>query len=397
MKVVFIYTGEPGINDIIDDIAKGLGKPFKIKEDNFEVYSNNIHILVRLKPGSKTTLTGLDAFKVAYKDLPELLIDKFSTYVNGLLPCFAMSSLAAMRDSTARVLKVYNSDLDAEFLGHQLALSDPNDARSYLANSFASAISELIMDTPETDIDNWVEEWIDCRFASGASKVDIGGCITPTAATIKDFFSKRNTSDPLTQKLNEAFNTKTNAGQDAIKKKLSMLFHKEGEDVERAKYNFASLAHHKNLFSNRVTAPILTQGTIIKNVDEYYLCIQQRCDTVRLKLTGLDYFFVPLSKNKEKNPLAALALAPNDIRYVNRSSTSAKMIHFSPEKADRPVEAKLEEGKYIFRNDDGEYEWVNELKELIAQRIVVELASHFVRVGVNEAEWLRLAIKEKDN
>lgn len=73
------------------------------------------------------------------------------------------------------------------------------------------------------------------------------------------------------------------------------------------------------------------------------------------------------------------------------------MIHFSPEKEKSPVEAKMVDGKYIFKNAEGEYEWVNELKELIAQRIVTEIASHYARVGVDEAEWLRLEAKDKDN
>lgn len=399
LKVVFIYTGEPDINGIIDDIAKALGEPFKKKEDNFEVYSDNIHILVRLKPDAKTTLTGFDAFKVEYKDLPQVLINQFSKYVNGLMPCFAMNSLAAIRDSSARVLKVYNGELDAELLGHQLALSNPDDAKSYLANSFGSAVSELIMNTPEINTDNWIEEWVDSRFPLQAKKVDIGGVsVTPTTESIKSFFSNRNASGTLTDRLNAAFSIKSKSSQqDTIKKKLSILFHKEGEDIERAKYNFAALAHHKNLFSNYSSTPKLTQGTIIKNRDEYYLCIQQRCDTARVNLSGLDFIFVPLSKNKEKHSLAAIAIAPNDLRYVNRSSTNSKMIHFSPEKEKSPVEAKMVDGKYIFKNADGEYEWVNELKELIAQRIVTEIASHYARVGVDEAEWLRLEAKDKDN
>lgn len=396
LKIVFIYTGEPDINGIIDDIAKALGEPFKKKEDNFEVYSDNIHILVRLKPDAKTTLTGFDAFKVEYKDLPQVLINQFSKYVNGLMPCFAMNSLAAIRDSSARVLKVYNGELDAELLGHQLALSNPDDAKSYLANSFGSAVSELIMNTPEINTDNWIEEWVDSRFTSGTNKVDIGGVsVTPTADSIKDFFSKRSAPDSLVKKLNDAFHAKSKAGQDAVKKKLSMLFHKEGEDVERAKYNFAALAHHKNVFSGHLSAPILTQGTIIKRIDDYYLCIQQRCDTARLELTGLDFIFIPLCKKKENRPLAVVAIAPNDLRFVNRSSTNSKMIHFSPEKEKSPVEAKMVDGKYIFKNADGEYEWVNELKELIAQRIVTEIASHYARVGVDEAEWLRLEAQDK--
>ncbi len=70
-------------------------------------------------------------------------------------------------------------------------------------------------------------------------------------------------------------------------------------------------------------------------------------------------------------------------------------IHFSPKQNGHPVIADYKDNKFVFTNEKGEYEWVNELKDIVAQRIVTDFAGYFARVGVDEAEWLR--IEGQDN
>lgn len=395
LKVVFIYTGETGIEGIVDDIAECFGERFQIIKDSCEVYSENIHILVRLKPESKVSHTDYSKFIVAYEDLPNELVSTFAKYVDGLMTCFAMSSLVAMRDSTAKVLQVYNSELDAELLGHQLALNNPDDAKLYLANSFSTAICELIMDNPEINTDNWVDYWIDSRFSSDEKIVKfVGSNLKVTSSKLKTFFSNRH-KDKLKQRINTSFSSNYTANEDKLKIELSKLFHKEGDDIQLSKYRFAALAHHKSIFSNHKTAPSLTQGTIIKDQEgRYYLCIQQRCDTARIKMHGLDFLFLPLHKKKQTPSMGAILLGTNEYYYIHKSSKEVVFIHFSPKQDDRPVIAEHKGSKFLFSNEKGEYEWVNELKDMISQRVVADFASHFARVGVDEAEWLRLEGQE---
>lgn len=393
LKVVFVYTGEPGINVVMDNISEAIGKEFRKNEADFEIFSDNIHVLIRIKPNSKVEHTGYEHFQVAYSDLPQVLIKTFSNYVSGLMPCFAMSSLTALRACTARILRIYNSELDAELLGHQLALDNPNDAKSYLANSFGSAVSELIMDNKSTDTDQWVEGWIDSCFSpEGQSISFVGTHINRSAISLKDFFFKRMTPTSLKERINTSFSSSLSARSDTLKQSLSVLFHKEGEDVLRAKFNFAALSHHKNVFANHSSAPILTLGTIIKDKEgNCFLCIQQRCDTLRLPIKGMDFVFLPLVTEKsEMKVFEAVAIGPGDIRYIVQSSSSALLINFSPDKEHGPVVARTVGGKYIFKSSQNEFEWVNELKDIVAQRVVTAYVSHFARVGVDVAEWLRI-------
>jgi len=391
LRVVFIYTGETAIEGIVEEVLSKLGAGFKKNGENCEVYSDNIHILVRLKPDSKVKYTDYSRFKVSYGDLPRILVSTFANYVKGLVPCFAMSSLTAMRESAARVLNIYNSELDAELLGHQMALSNPDDAKSYLTSSFSSAISELVMDNPNINTDNWVDSWIDSRFASEEKIISfMGSNLSVSSDKLKDFFSKRRTI-PLKKNINSSFSSNYNASEDKLKKDLSILFHVDGEDVPLSRFEFAALAHHKHLLSSCNYAPSLTQGTVIKdNKGNFFLCIQQRCDTARVKISGMNYTFIPLNKNKLAPSMGAIALGPNEYYYIRRSSKEIVLMHFTPLQDDRPVKAVFKDGKYVFTNTEGDYEWINELKDMISQRIVSDFASHLARVGVDEAEWLRI-------
>jgi len=63
---------------------------------------------------------------------------------------------------------------------------------------------------------------------------------------------------------------------------------------------------------------------------------------------------------------------------------------------DGVVEPKKRNNKYIFeqvynKRSDEKFEWVLDLKDLHAQRIVADYASNLSRIGLDESEWLRKA------
>lgn len=163
-------------------------------------------------------------------------------------------------------------------------------------------------------------------------------------------------------------------------------------DVEKAKFKFSALSHSKNLFSTIAFVPHLTLGSIIYRLDSerLFLCIQQRCDTARVPESGQRFVFLPLYKEKQSNMFGALSIAPGEVLYLKKSSSNAVSFWFKPEEDQKPVRAIWEDGKYIFKSSDGVFEWKGELKEIIAQRIVTAFSSHFARIGVDEAEWLRI-------
>lgn len=399
LKVIFVYTGEPGLNGIVSIIAESLGREFKVDEDKFDVSSGNIHILVRLKPDSKVDHLGYNAFKVSYQDLPGVVIDTFSEYVNGLMPCFAMKSLTEIRNSTAKILQVYSSELDAELLGHQMSLPDPNDVRNYLANSFGTAITELILGSKDINTDLWVKDWVDSSIGTDRHLTIAGQRIVASADSIKSYFDNRYDFDNARKRFNSSFSVDCSAKREKeLISSLSQVFKDDNVDAKKAMFMFAALSHNKNLFSTSSSVPILTLGSIISKLDtgDYYLCIQQRCDTARVPIGGQRFVFLPLYKDKQSNQFGALSIEPGKVLYLRKSSTNAISFLFKPEDDHKPVRAIVEDGKYHFISPDGVFEWKNELKEIIAQRIVSAFTSHFARIGVDEAEWLRIEGSSSD-
>lgn len=394
LKVVFIYTGEPEINNILSEIADSLGDSFCKIEENYEVSSNNVHVIVRLKPDSKVTLAGFDSFKVSYERLPNVVIDSFAKYVRGLMPCFAMKTLSTIRDSAAKVLRVYNKELDPELLGHQMALHDPNDVKSYLANSFGTAISELIMSANEINTDLWAKDWIESRYLSDRTINLVEQKINATASSVSSFFDKRFENGNARERVNSVFSVNcSNNKEKKLISKLSSIFHLEGDDVNKARFEFAALSQNKNLFAPSSVIPQLTLGTIVyrRCQDEYYLCIQQRCDASRVPKEGMRFLFLPLYKNQPHNMFGAISIEPSTILYLKESSSNFLSFMFVPEAELQPIKAQRgENSELIFKSGDDVFEWKGELKDILAQRIVTAFSSHFARVAVDEAEWLRV-------
>ena len=79
-----------------------------------------------------------------------------------------------------------------------------------------------------------------------------------------------------------------------------------------------------------------------------------------------------------------------------KSSYDIKTIKFRADKVKRCVCSKRirrdeMKDKYVFTSiHNEEYDWVMELKDLHAQRILNSYSANLARVGLDESEWLRL-------
>ena len=400
LRVVFIYTGETDIDEVADRIIVTLNDSKFKRNNSYEIHSDNIHIIIRLKEQVKTEYTGNSKYVVKYSELPKVVISSFSDYVRGLMPCFAMKSLTAIRDRAACILKTYNANLDPEYLGHQMALSDPNDSKLFIANSFGAGLSELIMDDSSIDIDSWVEAWIEDNFREERTTTFMTKSFAISDVSLKKFFNGRHSSTSLFKRIIQGFGVSFNNMEKANTEirndgivNLSSLFCPGGTVENDSRHQFAALSHNKNVFSSRKKSHPLTLGTILKEdaSDNYFLCIQQRCDTARVQDSGMDFMFLPMLSDC-KQPISAISIGPAQVLYISKSSKNACQIHFRPGKPNGMVMSREVDGKELFSSEkkNKEYIWVGEIKEMFAQRIVASYVSQFSRVGIDETEWLRI-------
>ena len=388
LKLIIVYTGETNLFDITDSIYQKIGQTDSCKEDCV-IRSLNSRILVRAKSqNSETQFKYNKELKdkiVSYESLPTLIVEEFADMTNGLLSNFALSSISAIRNNTSRMLSVFSPQLDPAYLGHKILLENTSEAKGLLIKIFGEAISELL-ETTNIDTKDWIDNWIENRIKDKSININ-GVSIDKSRELLKTMLSSEQSR--LKDKYKEASKKDMSIGEE---KKLEShtieLFAYDGIDVNKSNVEFAILTH-KNIFHPAIEAPILTLGTVIKSVDRYYVCIQQRCDSVRIK-EERRFLFLPLEERGEY----PLIVNNGSKLFTNKSSFAIKTMKFKPKEGATIIQASKKEDKYVFYSSYGEtYEWVVDLKEMQAQRIVNNYCAQLSRVGLNESEWLRLQAK----
>ena len=195
-------------------------------------------------------------------------------------------------------------------------------------------------------------------------------------------------------------NSKQKKLKSNVHKTLTQTFCNDEDDFQESDYKFAVLTSIKNLYSGS-QSPILTLGTILKKLpidhsddsDRFWLCIQPRCDCVRIE-ENRNFFFLPLDKVEEDDKFD-LVVKLDDGDYeklkINQKIYDSNHFQFSSNCADdQVVRAEREGSDYIFEaTDESRFKWISELKNQHAQRIVNNFAANISRVGLDESEWLR--------
>ena len=89
----------------------------------------------------------------AVDDLPEFAISEFSDQAREMMPAFALTGIAALREATHHLLATFRSRLDPAFVGHRMLLPEPEGLprvcaeRPHAANTrsiVSSALARLL-------------------------------------------------------------------------------------------------------------------------------------------------------------------------------------------------------------------------------------------------------------
>jgi hypothetical protein len=408
LKLIVVYTGEDILEDITQSIYDELQNPrFVLNQPNCEVHSDNIKILVRAKSNGN----GNDARfnqrshlldkELSYEKLPAFILSEFTLMTSGLLSNFALLSLSTIRDNSHKILGLFSKELDAAYMGHKAILPIQNDSEDLLLKLFGDTVSDLLhyASISQKVQSELIDIWIESNVMDEQFTVK-GKNFQRTKALLKKLIHSG--KEDIKDRFEEAFN-KSTLSKEVMKEyresRSTELFLNLAHQNKKDEVNsgFAKLTHHKSLFLPQNTAPKLTQGTIIRssaNQDNYYVCIQQRCDSVRLrKDEERKFLFLPLTK--AENDKFHIITPTGDKLKLDKKSYSIKTIKFKCNCDEGEVKGiPLESGKYTFKEiyEEGEtFEWVLDLKDLHSQRIVTNYVSLLSRIGLDESEWLRMA------
>lgn len=404
LKLIVIYTGEIGLYDITDEIYNDLNKEGikNLQKNDCAVVTNNIKILVIAKPSGES---GESKFKhnpklnkkvVTYEDLPDFILTEFTKMTSGLLSNFVLKSLTTLRNNTFRLIKLYDKDLDVSFLSHRLLLPDQENSKEQLIEVLSHSIRALLNynQVGESVSTDQIIQWIDQSEFSDSVSVAEKEIILDNNF-LKSLFSLGIEKTLKVHWENKGYGQMTQKIPSKFQKKLhskgSTYLMKEN-DSNSEDCRFSILTHHKSNLKQPNNIPKLSLGTIIKQNDteDYFLCIQAKCDSVRIT-DERKFLFLPLTSSLNRKFQIVVEDGDTYIKLeIPKEAYKLRTIKFVPTKHNDKILGQLDDSSYYFTSTyEEKFLWICDLKDAHAQRVANAYSAQLSRVGLDESEWLR--------
>lgn len=429
LKLILIYTGETNLPVIADAVFEDLRALSLegLKKDDCSIFTENIRILVVAKPASDKA-AGDPKFKyspdlndkvIPYSELPDFILTKFTEMTAGLLTNFVLQSLSVIRNNTFRLIKLYKKELDPSFLSHRLLLPNGDDSKEHLIEILSNSIQAMLNynETGEVVSKEQIFEWLDSIDLNQTIPINGGKELEVNADFIKDWAMTDFVSACKKQWVAKNYSKENNTPDKAFKGK-EKEFQKIaseyfiGREATKIDSEFSILTHHKSNLKQPSSSPKLTLGTLVRQLPKeneasgeeekneqkgrYFLCIQARCDSVRLENLR-KFLFLPLQKVEVNKKFHFVAEDEEEYARLSivKDAFELRTIKFEPNSKNQIVEAEVmeaeeQEKKYYFKSNHGErFIWLADLKDAHAQREANNFAAKISRVGLDESEWLR--------
>lgn len=419
LKIIIIYTGD---YTLLEDISTSIysdvfssSSEYTLNLKDCSIQSSHVKVIVRAKEvkiAAASNREKYENFMINYESLPSFILDEFTHMTSGLLSNFALMSLTTLRKNSSKILGLFSKEMDSAYLSHKALLPSQEDAEDLLIDLFGDTIADLLLyNKINEEIRGLIQGWIDLIikiehknevFKKKGKADNITVNYIRNHALLVDLVSSKNKD--VGKRYIDAFSknaglskTKAEEYYDYISNNniTTQLFLNNSEmgSQQGIDQRFSILTHHKSLFIPSNTIHKLTLGTVVKSTvvsDKYYICIQQRCDSVRIQQnTDRKFLFIPLKISDGKFDI----ITPEGVRLkkVNDSFSIRTIKFVCTNDYGVIVAEKDDKGKPVFtqKYTDEQFEWILDLKDLHAQRIIIDYTTKLSRVGLDESEWHR--------
>lgn len=401
LKLIFIYTGEPVLHEIFARLKTEL-REFK-QLDDFTLSYDGIRISIWAKESLLSSFMHMEENKKRIRSYSGLIDEIPIEYTasSGLLKNTCLKAITLLRNNTYKLLARFSPNLDPAFIAHRAMLLRPEEAGELLKETICGEVNSILSDK---NITNCISNQIICDWLKSKS-------FMPNEIKITD--SKRINIDTAKRELWQTSgyvdflsSVKDQSGRDILPKEIEEFgrlrikkyacetFKPQDTPTNYSNEDFSILTHHKRNYHSIVPTPILSLGVVVKNEERYLLCIQQKCDSVRIpKRTFRKFLFLPMTLSC-KNIDVILKIEPDNYVCLSvgyKECHNLEIVEFAPNGDSGVVAAQTTaKGLHFFTGKlDTQYQWILELKEPHAQRIANNFAAQLARVGLDESEWLR--------
>ena len=405
LRLIAIYTGEPNLRTIYERVRDAVGEFYEGEElreaEVLRMSRGPLHVVVLAKPGVVTAAAPeFGNQEVAEGDLAERLANEFAEMTGGLIRNVAIAGIAGIRDNAHRILAKFEPSLDPAYLGHRLLLHHPPEAADHIEGALSSEIASVLGDhRPGRWADgDAIESWLAHRDSEGLRLSEPlgsprgGSAVSGWRSLLDRGFEAPDMPDP-------GFATKG-----SLRRQATEPFTEDPDTARRSNLRFAALLTLKTHYPGR--PPRLSIGSVLHtregDQDGYFLCLQPKCDSVRLRdSSGFPFIpLVPLTEAGDVNGGMSLRLVVEGTadqwdHFGIEAKPSELTVRFFRPGNDPPGEVVAQEeseGRFFFEDtDERQYRWIAQMKDEHALGVAGEVAAALARPGPNDAEWLRRA------
>lgn len=397
LRLIAVYTIDQDVERIPEKIKVFLEKCgvkdiLLTEEAPFTIQIGSIRIVVLSKPGTDIPKEALGQ-QVSFEGLADRLTTEFTDMTTGLISNVVLNSLAEIRINYHKIITNFAVDLDAPYLTHRTLLPNPKDAEEHLVALIAAELSAILEEKDVKTGANMeaIKYWLEYK-KPGDSKFTFSAGGSVHEWTKEKVIQLLETGISNIDRHDYA-GLSDNGFKHPHTIRLSKMFHCDDPSSSNLDERFAELFALRSFYGR--PNPRLTLGTIIKTTDDgnqHYVCIQPRCDCIRIR-EATNFLFLPLTiQTGGKKFDIILRDNGSYIRLsTGKKGYNIKIIEFPPNSEGYEVIIASEEsGNYYFEDaKGGKYKWIGELRGEQAMRLSNEFAAELSRVGLNESEWLR--------
>jgi hypothetical protein len=411
LRLIAIYTAENIPGDILDQLyeyIKDLECPDAITKDSqtYTIQNRFLKIVVLLKKSAGEHIPNVKP--VDFDELPKKLHELFAELNRGLLPSVTLRAIAAIRESTHHLLAVLHKDLDSALVGHRCLLPYPEDAEEFCEDLVAGEIRSILalakIGTNYTGVKQnelWIASRLDKDNNINYGEFKASPALISTLLSTEGEERHKSFKNGVKNDWSVRNNQKPEKAPTLEAHYIPQFLYGEEAGGIKSNHEFARLTSFKReAFGLRQPPkewiPRLTLGTILQRVEDgkMFLCLQPRCESVRLKKDEKRVFpFLEMEKGKKKECIV--------VNTINtEQSPEEKILFFEPKPKNQAVfeftsvsghaiTADKENKFYIFSADKTKFYWLGDLKDPFAQNIVGKMSDVVGSVGIDPYEWQR--------
>ncbi|MCI2294127.1 response regulator receiver domain [Enterobacter sp. I4] len=398
LRLICIYTGEPLTDNIFNDVIASLKKGGidvdRISGENFCAHSKSTIITLKNKN------------QLPASSLPEALIQIFSRFANGLIPSFALAAIGAIRNNTHHMLTRFSANIDAAYVSNRLITNPPGDVAELMRELMVSECDNAL--GLERIADDYLEsktitKWLNynqekikpLKYQDKDKEIHINldfiSSLLKNGINDNDFMHDDGSRIAFPEKKRDLLSVSL-TGSELVSKKCQNEFSK------LVAFRRESTGSTTRLM-NPEWLPSLTTGTILSYINnekqkKYLMCFTPACDTLRMSSSRPFVFIEGSAATSKKYNLVISSENGEDIGvFFDKRNPIVRTYSFSPDKETQRVRACKKEKKYIFSDNNIDFEWIGEIRYSRATSEMASIANNWMRIGIIDSEYLRLASK----